>query len=84
MSLSSSEREGGAGAGLGLALAQVPRLVPGGYAAWRPLMENVLMRAGVAPRDYRAVNADWAALVEAVDRWTTEEKKRQRWIGCRR
>jgi hypothetical protein len=60
--------------GLGLAHAQVPRLVPGGYAAWRPVMENVLMRAGVTPRDYRRENADWAALVEAVDRWAMEDE----------
>ena len=39
MSLNNAEREGGAGASLGLAHAQVPRLVPGGYAAWRPVME---------------------------------------------
>lgn len=74
MSLSSAERDGGAGAGLGLAHAMVPRLTPTGYAAWRPVMENVLMRAGVAPRDYKQKNADWEALVEAVDRWTTEDE----------
>ena len=75
MSLNNAEREGGAGASLGLAHAQVPRLVPGGYAAWRPVMENVLMRAGVAPRDYKEKNADWAALVAAVDRWTTADEE---------
>ena len=75
MSLNNAEREGGAGASLGLAHAQVPRLVPGGYAAWRPVMENVLMRAGVAPRDYKEENADWAALVAAVDRWTTADEE---------
>ncbi len=75
MSLSIAEREGGAGASLGLVHAQVPRLVPGGYAAWRPVMENVLMRAGVAPRDYKEQNADWAALVAAVDRWTTADEE---------
>jgi hypothetical protein len=76
MSLNGSEREGGS-AGLGLAQPLVPRLAPaaaGGYAAWRPLMENVLMRAGVALRDYTQENADWAALVAAVDRWTTEDE----------
>lgn len=56
-------------------VAQVPRLVPSGYAAWRPVMENVLMRAGVAPRDYKEKNADWAALVAAVDRWTTADEE---------
>lgn len=70
-----AEREGGAGASLGLVQAQVPRLVPSGYAAWRPVMENVLMRAGVAPRDYKEQNADWAALVAAVDRWTTADEE---------
>ena len=75
MSLSIAEREGGAGASLGLVHAQVPRLVPSGYAAWRPVMENVLMRAGVAPRDYKEQNADWAALVAAVDRWTTADEE---------
>jgi hypothetical protein len=70
-----AEREGGAGASsLGLAHALVPRLSPGGYAAWRPAMENVLMRAGIAARDYKEANADWAALVEAVDRWTTADE----------
>lgn len=76
MSLNSSaEREAGS-AGLGLAQPAAPRLAAtaGGYAAWRPLMENVLMRAGVALRDYRQENADWAALVAAVDRWTTEDE----------
>ena len=33
------------------------------------------MRAGVAPRDYKAENADWAALVAAVDRWTTADEE---------
>ena len=75
MSLNNAEREGGAGASLGLVHAQVPRLVPGGYAAWRPVMENVLMRAGVAPRDYKEENADWAALVAAVDCWTTADEE---------
>jgi hypothetical protein len=74
MSLNSAEREGGAGASLGVVQAAVPRLVPGGYAAWRPPMENVLMRAGIAARDYKVASADWAALVEAVDRWTTEDE----------
>jgi hypothetical protein len=32
------------------------------------------MRAGVALRDYTQENADWAALVAAVDRWTTEDE----------
>jgi hypothetical protein len=76
MSLNSSaEREAG-GASVGLALPAVPRLAAaaGGYAAWRPLMENVLMRAGVAPRDYKQESADWAALVEAVDRWAMEDE----------
>ena len=76
MSLSNTEREGGASASLGLVqVAQVPRLVPNGYAAWRPVMENVLMRAGIAPRDYKEKNADWAALVAAVDRWTTADEE---------
>jgi hypothetical protein len=38
-------------------------------------MENVLMRAGVASRDYKEENADWAALVAAVDRWTTADEE---------
>lgn len=76
MSLSNTEREGGASASLGLVqVAQVPRLVPNAYAAWRPVMENVLMRAGIAPRDYKEKNADWAALVAAVDRWTTADEE---------
>ena len=71
---SNTEREGGASASLGLAQAQVPRLAPGGYAAWRPVMENVLMRAGIVARDYKVENKDWAALVEAVDRWAIEDE----------
>lgn len=79
MSLNSSttvEREA-ASAGLGLAPPPVPRLAPGpgGYAAWRPQMENALMRAGVALRDYSHSNADWQALVAAVDRWAVEDER---------
>ena len=71
---SNTEREGGASASLGLAQTQVPRLAPGGYAAWRPVMENVLMRAGVMARDYKVENKDWAALVETVDCWAIEDE----------
>ena len=74
---SNTEREGGASASSpGLAHLLVPRLsvAPGGYAAWRPVMENVLMRAGIAARDYKKENKDWAALVEAVDQWAIEDE----------
>ena len=77
MSLNSAsmEREGSAVAALGVAQATVPRLLPGCYAAWRPVMENVLMRVGVTADDYKEENADWAALVKAVDAWAKEDKK---------
>lgn len=78
MSLNSAsmEREGGAGASQGLAhVSAVPRLLPGGYAAWRPVMENTLLRAGVTTRDYSVENVDWAALVAAVDRWAIDDEQ---------
>ena len=53
----------------------VPRLVAGRYSAWRPQMENLLMRAGVAKRDYTEANADWAALVCAVDNWSRDDEQ---------
>lgn len=59
---------------LGLAGVAVPRLVAGRYAEWRPEMENVLMRAGVARRDYTEENPDWPALVAAVEQWTRAEE----------
>lgn len=52
----------------------VPRLVVGRYSAWRPQMENALMRAGVAKRDYAEECADWAALASAVENWSREEE----------
>ena len=52
----------------------VPRLVAGRYAEWRPAMENVLMRAGVAQRDYTEENSDWPALVTAVEQWTRADE----------
>ena len=52
----------------------VPRLVAGRYAEWRPAMENVLMRAGVAQRDYTEENPDWPALVTAVEQWTRADE----------
>ncbi|MDZ4284468.1 MAG: hypothetical protein U1A28_01430 [Patescibacteria group bacterium] len=68
MSLSASGASLGLGAGVPTAV--VPRLVAGRYAEWRPEMENVLMRAGVARRDYTEENPDWLTLVEAVEQWT--------------
>lgn len=62
MSLNSGTTIGGA------ALA-LPLLVAGRYAEWRPRMEAALMRAGIAVRDYTVENPDWAALVEAVEKW---------------
>lgn len=69
MSLSASS------ASLGLAGVAVPRLVAGRYAEWRPEMETVLMRAGVARRDYTEENTDWSALVAAVEQWTRAEEE---------
>jgi hypothetical protein len=47
--------EMGGTAGGALALRCVPRLVPGigAYEAWCPAMENALLQAGAATRDYR-------------------------------
>jgi hypothetical protein len=66
------EDKGTAGGG---ALA-VPRLVLGigAYGAWRPVMENTLLRAGVTTRDYKEENPDWAALAAAVDQWARAEE----------
>ncbi|MDR3740827.1 MAG: hypothetical protein P4L40_17565, partial [Terracidiphilus sp.] len=47
------------------ATVTVPQLRAGQYSAWRPQMENTLLRAGVAKRDYAVENADWAALANA-------------------
>lgn len=58
-------------------LAQVPRLTQGvgAYAAWRPQMENALLRAGIAERDYMEKNDDWPALVAAVDTWVRADER---------
>ena len=53
----------------------VPRLRVGHYSAWRPQMENTLMRAGIATRDYAVGCADWAALASAVDNWAHTEEQ---------
>jgi len=63
-----------AGAGVGMTATQVPRLTASNYAAWRPVMENLLMRSGVTSRDYKTVNADWATLVAAVEQWTVQDE----------
>lgn len=52
----------------------VPRLVPGRYAEWRPLMENHLLRAGASARDYKEEIADWTALVTAVEDWSRADE----------
>jgi len=71
MSLSAHGDDKGAG------LAQVPRLAQGAgaYAAWRPQMENALLRAGIAERDYKEKNDDWPALVAAVDSWVRADER---------
>ena len=56
------------GVSRGLAL-QLPPLVAGRYAEWRPRMEAALMRVGIAARDYKVENPDWMALTAAVDQW---------------
>jgi hypothetical protein len=53
----------------------VPRLRAGQYSAWRPQMENTLMRTGIAKRDYAEECADWAALASAVDNWSREDEE---------
>jgi hypothetical protein len=56
----------------------VPRLVlhsTGAYAAWRPQMENALLRAGIAERDYKEKNDDWLALVAAVETWVRADER---------
>lgn len=67
--------------GMGSAASGVPQTVPrlvlgvGAYGAWRPVMENTLLRAGVTTRDYREENPDWAALAAAVDQWARAEEE---------
>lgn len=63
------------GAAGSLGLAAVPKLVLGRYAEWRPQMETALMRAGIAARDYRQENPDWAELTAAVDEWTQSDER---------
>lgn len=79
MSLTSAEREGGVGVGAvnagSLGLTTVPKLALGRYAEWRPQMETALMRAGIAVRDYREENLDWAELTAAVDEWTRTDER---------
>ncbi|MDR3740826.1 MAG: hypothetical protein P4L40_17560, partial [Terracidiphilus sp.] len=57
------------------ATVTVPQLRAGQYSAWRPQMENTLLRAGVAKRDYAEENADWAALATAVDNWSRDDER---------
>ena len=57
---------------------RVPMLVTGaagGYAAWKPMMENYLLRQGVADGDYKVSNPDWAKLVTAVESWSDVERR---------
>jgi hypothetical protein len=72
--MSLSANSAGAKEVAGTSAVVVPLLTPGMYAAWRPLMENALMRSGIAVRDYAVHNADWVALVSAVDRWSQDEE----------
>jgi hypothetical protein len=73
MSLNSAAREADSTSGAGRGL-ELPLLVAGRYAEWRPRMENALMRAGIAARDYKVANPEWAALVEAVEQWEQAEE----------
>ena len=57
------------------AVLTVPRLIGGRYNEWRPQMENALMRAGVARRDYAEECADWAVLASTVENWSREEEQ---------
>jgi hypothetical protein len=68
MSLNSGTTISGAGLSL-------PLLAAGRYAEWRPRMETTLMRAGIAVRDYKVENPDWAALVEAVEMWESADEE---------
>lgn len=58
---------------------RVPMLGAGtggsGYAAWKPLMENYMMRNGVADGDYKTSNPDWLQLVKATEQWRELERK---------
>jgi hypothetical protein len=65
---------GAATAGSAPAPHSAPRLSPGGYAAWRPLMETFLRRVGVTEKDYKTPNDRWQALSEEVARWSAEEE----------
>jgi hypothetical protein len=83
MSSNSTEQEGGASKSQlqmqlqGLSQVSVPQLKTGGYAAWRPVMENVLMRAGVLAHDYKDEEAHkrWADLNTAVEKWTRADEE---------
>jgi hypothetical protein len=77
MSLTSAaEREGAAAVANGsLGLPVVPKLRLTNYAGWKPEMETALMRAGIAVRDYREENPDWAQLTAAVDDWMQADER---------
>ena len=76
MSLNSEEKTSGSGGGgaggVGHAL-QAPRLLPGGYAAWRPNMDVFLQRAGAEGVHRKAMtSADWIARSDMVAKWADE------------
>ena len=68
MSLNSEETKGGSSSAGGAALGQAPRLLPGGYAAWRPRMDVFLQRAGAESIHTKAATAEaWKRMSEHVD-----------------
>jgi len=76
MSLNSEERTSGSGGGgaggVGHSL-QAPRLLPGGYAAWRPNMDVFLQRAGAEGIHRKPMlSADWIARSDMVVQWADE------------
>jgi hypothetical protein len=70
MSLSSDDKGGAGGGGL---TAQTPRLLPGGYAAWRPAMDVWLNRAGAEDVHKKAMSEqDWQAQSTRVGVWADD------------
>jgi hypothetical protein len=71
MSLNSEEKtsgSGGGGAGGVDHALQAPRLLPGGYAAWRPRMDVFLQRAGAEGIHTDALTSEvWKATSARVD-----------------
>lgn len=74
MSLISEDNKGANGSGGG-AGSHAPRLLAGGYSAWKPMTIAFLTSKGIENGDYAVTNARWQQLKTAADTWTAEEAR---------